>query len=75
MVLFVAPFFALDLPLIFGARLLRRCLLAVALTLVGFSASFFGPTLNRLKMPLSLDGCATGGGGVGSSLDGAILPS
>ena len=39
---------------------------AATLALVGFNASFFGPALNRWKVPLSLDGSPLDG----SPLDG-----
>ena len=71
MVLSVASFSAL--ALVFAA-FFGAAPFAAALALVGFNPSFFGPALNRLKMQFSLDGCAMGRGGVGTSLDGAILP-
>ena len=58
-----------------GAELFGAASFTAALALVGSGASFFSPVLNRLKMPRSMDGCATGGDGVSSPLDGAILPS
>ena len=60
MVLSVASFFTLTLVFaaFFGASSV-----AAALALIGFNASFFGPALNRWKVPLSLDGPPLDGAG------------
>ena len=63
MVLSVASFFAL--ALVFAA-FFGAAPFAAALALVGINASFFGPALNRWKVPLSLDGSPLDG----SPLDG-----
>ena len=64
MVLFVASFFTLALAL---AAFFGAASFAAALTLAGCGASYFGLTLNRRKVPLSLDGSPLDG----SPLDGA----
>lgn len=64
MVMSVASFFALALAL---AAFFGAAPFAAALALVGFNPSFFGPALNRWKVPLSLDGSPLDG----SPLDGA----
>ena len=60
MVLSVAFFFALALAL---TAFFDAAPFAAALALVGFNTSFFGPTLNRWKVPLSLDGSPLDGVG------------
>ena len=64
MVLSVASFCALALLI---ATFFGAAPFAAALALVGFNPSFFGPALNRWKVPLSLDGSPLDG----SPLDGA----
>ena len=60
MVLCVASFFALALALALTLAFFDTASCAAALTLTDGGISFFGSTLTRLKVPLSLDGGATG---------------
>ena len=60
MVLSVASFFTLALAL---AAFFGAAPFTAALALVGFNTSFFGPALNRWKVPLSLDGSPLDGVG------------